>query len=37
MTTIYVCICRKYDERQDLENDFKDKNVPLKIYVILFI
>jgi hypothetical protein len=33
MTIIYVCLCRKDDERQDLENDFKDKNEPLKINV----
>ncbi len=29
MTTIYVCICGKYDESQDLENDFKEKLGPL--------
>ncbi len=33
MTTIYVCLCRKDDARQDLENDFKDNNEPLKITV----
>ena len=33
MTTIYVCLCRKYDERQDLENDFKDNNESLNINV----
>ena len=37
MTTFYVCLCRNYDERQDLENDLRDNNEPLNIKVILFI
>jgi len=37
MTTIYVCVCRKYNERQDLENDFKDNNEPLNINVIILL
>ena len=37
MTAFYVCVCRKYDERQDLENDFRDNNEPLNIKVIFFL
>jgi hypothetical protein len=37
MTAFDVCVCRKYDERQDLENDLRDNNEPLNIKVILFI
>ena len=36
MTTIFSCICGKYDESQDLENDFKDKREPLNEHVIFF-
>ena len=36
MTTFYVCLCRKYDEKQDLENDLRDNNEPLNIKVIVF-
>ena len=36
MTAFYVCVCRKYDERQDLENDLRDNNRPLNIKVIVF-
>jgi len=35
MTTIFSVICGKYDESQDLENDFKDKNGPLNKQVVL--
>jgi len=36
MTTIFACFCVKYDESQDLENDFKDKHGPLnkKVFII---
>jgi hypothetical protein len=40
MTTILACICGKYDESQDLENDFNDKhgtlnkNVPFVIFIV---
>jgi len=34
MTTIFSCICGKYDESQDLENDFKDKHEPLNEQVL---
>jgi hypothetical protein len=34
MTSIMACICAKYDESQDLENDFKDKHGPLNKHVI---
>ena len=34
MTTIFACICGKYDESQDLENDSKDKHGPLNKKVI---
>jgi hypothetical protein len=34
MTTIFVCLCGKYDESQNLENDFKDKNGPLNRQVL---
>ena len=37
MTAFYVCVCRKYDERQDFENDFRDNNEPLNIKVIFFL
>jgi hypothetical protein len=33
MTTIFSVICGKYDESQDLENDFKDKHGPLNKHV----
>ena len=36
MTTIFSCICGKYDDSQDLENDFKDKHEPLNEHVIIF-
>ncbi len=35
MTTINACICGKYDESQDLENDFQDKHGPLNKHVLL--
>jgi hypothetical protein len=35
MTTINACICGKYDESQDLENDFQDKHGPLNEHVLL--
>ena len=34
MTTIFVCLCGKNDESQNLENDFKDKNGPLNRQVL---
>ena len=34
MTTIFVCLCGKYYESQNLENDFKDKNGPLNRQVL---
>jgi hypothetical protein len=34
MTTIVACICGKYDESQDLENDFIDKHGPLNEQVL---
>jgi hypothetical protein len=37
MTTIFACICGKYDESQDLENDFKDKHGPLNENVNFFV
>jgi len=33
MTAIFSVICGKYDESQDLENDFKDKHGPLNKHV----
>jgi hypothetical protein len=33
MTAIFACICGKYDESQDFENDFKDKHGPLNEHV----
>ena len=33
MTAIIACICGKYDESQDLENDYKDKQGPLNKHV----
>jgi hypothetical protein len=33
MTAIFACICGKYDESQDFENDFKDKHGPLNKHV----
>ena len=33
MTAIFSVICGKYDESQDLENDFKDKHRPLNKHV----
>jgi hypothetical protein len=33
MTAIFSVICGKYDENQDLENDFKDKHGPLNKHV----
>jgi hypothetical protein len=36
MTAIVACICGKYDESQDLENDFKDKRESLNEHVIFF-
>jgi hypothetical protein len=33
MTAIFSVICGKYDESQDLENDFKDKQGPLNKHV----
>ncbi len=36
MTTILTCVCGKYDESQDFENDFKDKHGPLKKYVLFY-
>ena len=37
MTTIFACICGKYDESQDLENDSKDKHGPLNKKVIFIV
>ena len=37
MTTIVACICGKYDESKDLENDFKDKHGPLNEQVLFFL
>jgi hypothetical protein len=37
MTTIFVCLCRIYDESQNLENDFKDKNGPLNRQVLFLL
>jgi hypothetical protein len=34
MMTIFVCLCGKYDESQNLENDFQDKNGPLNRQVL---
>jgi hypothetical protein len=34
MTAILSCVCGKYDESQDLVNDFKDKNGPLNNHVL---
>ena len=34
MTAILSCVCGKYDESQDLVNDFKDKNGPLNKHVL---
>ena len=36
MTTIFSCICGKYDESQDLENDFKDKRELINEHVMFF-
>jgi hypothetical protein len=36
MTTILACICGKYDESQDLANDFKVNYGLSKIHVVLF-
>ena len=37
MTTIFVCLCGKYDESQNLENDFKDKNGSLNRQVLFLL
>ena len=34
MTAILSCVCGKYDESQNLENDFQDKNGPLNRQVL---
>jgi len=36
MTAILSCVCGKYDESQDLENDFKEQHEPLKRKVIFY-
>ena len=36
MTSIYVFVCSKYDENQDIENDFNDStNEPINRKVFL--
>jgi hypothetical protein len=36
MTSIYVFVFGKYQEKKDFENDFKDKNMSLnKVFKIL--
>ncbi len=37
MTALFACIYGKYDESQDLENDFKDKHGPLHKHVLFFV